>query len=305
MRFESIAAILAGTAVTSAIVLTVPSPALALSGEAVNDIAREITVLISGSDGSHGSGFIISKSDKTYYVLTAHHVVDVKVDYKLMTADKQVYAIDYSKIKPLPGVDLAVLEFNSTKEYKVAKLTNSDQVKEGRSVYVTGWPKPGTVGNLAGGTTRQFTNGIISGFLEQSLHGYRMTYNNITRKGMSGGPVLDAGGRVIGVHGMGETEDVQSVQTEGMSPEAARNLASLIKPGFNYAIPINTFLQLAPQAGLYLGLQVDNSPAPEAGAPYTAAQPDKRDQVDDLNATLSTVNRTLDTVNKVRNFFRF
>ncbi len=121
MRFyHELPAILAGTAIASAIVITVPSAAMALSGEQVNDIAREVTVLIKGERG-HGSGAIVSKSGETYYVLTAHHVVAAKDKYKIVTSDKQAYEL--KNVKQLPGVDLAVVEFTSDKEYQVAKLT--------------------------------------------------------------------------------------------------------------------------------------------------------------------------------------
>lgn len=307
MKFNhDVSAILAGSAIASAIVITLPSAAMALTGEQVNDIAREITVLIKGNRG-HGSGVIVSQSGSTYYVLTAHHVVSSQDDYKIVTADQQAYQVDYSKVKPLPGVDLAVVEFTSDQSYQVAKLANSDTVKEGKPVFVSGWPRLTAVGNAAGGQlVRQFTDGRVSGFLTQSLHGYKMIYTNTTLGGMSGGPVLDPGGRVVGIHGLGDTEDPRRLMREGISQEAASSIAGLIKPGFNYAIPINSFLQGAPQAGLYLGLQVDNSPAPELGAPYVAsAEPDPRDTIDNINSVLDTVGRTVDTINRVRNILRF
>lgn len=288
--YDELPAILAGTAIASAIVITLPSTAMALTGEQVNDIAREVTVLITGKQG-HGSGAIVSRSGNTYYVLTAEHVVSFQDEYKIITHDRKAYKL--SNIKPLPGVDLAVVEFTSDKDYQTAKLANSDTVTQGKPVFVSGWPRLTTVGNAAGGQLiRQFTDGRVSGFLPQPLHGYKMIYTNTTLAGMSGGPVLDAGGRLVGIHGLGDTEDPRRLQQEGLSEEAANSIAGLIKPGFNYAIPINTFLQGAPQAGLYLALQVDNSPAPELGAPYVAsAEPDPRDTIDDINRVLNTIDR--------------
>lgn len=294
--YNRLPAILAGTLITSAMVITQTQVAIGLTGTEVNDIAREVTVLCVGTQDQHGSGVIIAKDGNTYYVLTANHVVTLEDDYKLVTPDKQAYAIEREKIEPLPGVDLAVVQFTSDKEYQVAKLVNSDLTKEGQSVFISGWPVPGAVGQAAGGQTiRQFTDGRVSGFLETPVDGYQMIYTNVTRKGMSGGPVLDAGGRLVGIHGLADYEDPSRLQTEGLTPEAATTIAGLIKPGFNYGIPINTFLKTAPQAGLYLGLQVENSPAPELGQPYVAsAEPDPRDTIDDLNKTLDTVNRIID-----------
>ncbi|OCQ97929.1 hypothetical protein BCD67_02005 [Oscillatoriales cyanobacterium USR001] len=54
--------------------------------------------------------------------------------------------------------------------------------------------------------------------------GYALIYNNITQPGMSGGPVLNEEGQVIGIHGQGD-------QRNG------------IKSGLNLAIPIKRFLE--------------------------------------------------------------
>ncbi|MBD2384875.1 trypsin-like peptidase domain-containing protein [Cylindrospermum sp. FACHB-282] len=305
--YQNLPAILAGTAVVTAIIITQPSAAQALTGEEVNNIAREVTVLIKGDKG-HGSGVIVAKDSKTYYVLTALHVVNNKDNYKIVTHDKQAYQLDYGKVKRLSGgVDLAVVEFSSDKDYKPAKLANSETVSEGKPVFVSGWPRLTAVGQKAGGQlVRQFTGSRVSGFLPQALNGYKMIYTNTTLAGMSGGPVLDAGGRVIGIHGLGDKEDPNNLLVEGLTEDAATSIAGLIKPGFNYAIPINTFLSLAPQSGIYLGLQVENSSAGELGAPYVAsAQPDKRDTIDNINDVLNTARRGVDALNGVRNLLRF
>jgi serine protease Do len=295
-----LASILTGTAVVSALVLTMPSAARALPGTQVNDIASEVTVLIRGEKG-HGSGVIIQKNGNTYYVLTAEHVVRQKDDFKLVTADKQAYAIDYSKIKRLDGVDLAIVKFTSDKNYPVAKISTA-KTSEGQDVFVSGWPSNGAVGSAAGGElVRQFTSGSISGFLPKSLSGYSMIYTNVTRAGMSGCPVLDTAGRLVGVHGMGDKEDARQLMESGLSQEAAVGLAAKLKPGFNYAVPIGVFLQKAGMVGIDTDtLQVDKSPAPQAGDAYIAGtQPDPRDKIDNIQATLNSVRQVTETVNNV------
>lgn len=304
--YQNLPAVIAGTAITTAMVIIQPLAAQALTGEEVNNIAREVTVLIK-SDGGHGSGVIVARDSQTYYVLTAHHVVSTQDNYKIVTHDKQAHQLEYSKVKRLPGVDLAIVEFSSQKEYKPAKLANSQTIKEGKPVFVSGWPRLTNVGTNAGGQlVRQFTDGRVSGFLPQPLEGYQMIYTNTTLGGMSGGPVLDAGGRVVGIHGLGDTEDPKRLQREGLSQESAKSIAGMIKPGFNYAIPIDTFLTLAPKSGIYLGLKVENSPAGELGAPYVAsAKPDKRDTINNINNVLGSVDKAVDTINGVRKIFGF
>lgn len=285
----------------SAIVMVQPAIGFALTGEEVNDIAREFTVLIRG-DGSHGSGAIVAKDGNTYYVLTANHVVDGQDNYKIVTSDKQAHEIDYSKIQRLSGIDLAVVEFKSDKNYKVAKIANSNTVREGSSIFVSGWPKPG---RATGQLVRQFSYSRISGFLDTPVQGYKMVYTNVTLPGMSGGPVVDAAGRIVAIHGMGDSVlKPEELQQEGLSSEAATQLSQVVKSGFNYAIPINTFLGLAPQSGIYLALQVENSPAQELGTNVVAnsVQPDQRDTIDNINDVLNTINRIQDTMNIFRGF---
>jgi serine protease Do len=296
-----LASILAGTAVISAIVIVLPSTAHALPGTQVNDIAREVTVLIRGEQ-SHGSGVIIQKTGNTYYVLTAEHVVRRKDDFKIVTADKQAYSIDYSKVKRIDGVDLAIVKFTSEKNYPIAKIGTAKN-NEGQDVFVSGWPSNGAVGNAAGGElVRQFTSGSVSGFLPKSLNGYSMIYTNVTRAGMSGCPVLDTAGRVVGIHGMGDKEDARQLIESGLSQEAAMGLAAKIKPGFNYAMPISVFLDKAGSVGIDTDtLQIEKSPAPEAGAAYVASsQPDPRDKIDNIKATLQSVRDVRETVDETR-----
>jgi serine protease Do len=307
-----LAAILTGTAIVSAIVITLPSAARALSGSEVNDIAREVTVLIRGESGGHGSGVIIQKSGNTYHVLTAYHVVKPKDSFKIVTADKQAYSIDTSKSKRIAGVDLAIVQFTSDKNYQVAKISTT-KPNEGQDVFVSGWPKNGAVGKDAGGElVRQFTSGSISGFLPKSLNGYSMIYTNVTRSGMSGCPVLDTAGRLVGIHGMGDAEDVSQLRESGASQDAVA-LASKVKSGFNYAVPISVFLQKSDSVGISSsGLQIDKSKPPAAGAAYVAtSQPDPRDKISDIQATLKsvrdvreTVDETRKTIDGLRNIFR-
>jgi serine protease Do len=298
---DRLTAILTGTAIVSAIVITLPNAAQALPGSQINDIAREVTVLIRGEQG-HGSGVIVNKKGNTYYVLTAEHVIRQKDDFKLVTADKQAYTIDYSKIEKIKGVDLAIVPFTSDKNYQTVKISTA-KASEGQAVYLSGWPLNGAIGNAAGGElVRQFTSGNISAFLPQSLNGYSMIYTNVTRAGMSGCPVLDTAGRLVGIHGMGDKEDPRQLMESGLSQETAAGLAAKIKPGFNYAVPIGVFLEQSQSVGLDANaLTIDKAAAPEAGEPYvTSEKPDPRDKIDNIQVTLKTVQGVTKTLKDTR-----
>jgi serine protease Do len=295
-----LAAAIAGVTIAGSSAIVWVAPASALTGREVNDISREVTVLISGQNSGHGSGTIVHRSGNTYYVLTAAHVVRANDTFKLVTPDKQAHQVETAKIKRLGDVDLAIVKFTSTNTYQVAKLSSA-RTSEGQVTLISGWPKPDSVGNEAGGAiVRQFTQGNITGYLPTAFRGYSMTYSNLTRQGMSGGGVFDAGGRLIGVHGLGGTEDVRGIVAEGSASEAAvRAIASRIKPGFNYAIPISTFLQRTDNLGIDSDLlSVETTIAPELGAAYVAnnAQPDDRDRISDVGKVLQNINNTVETI---------
>jgi serine protease Do len=191
--------------------------------------AREITVLIEG-DGN-ASGVMIAKVDRIYYVLTSKHAVKQIATYTVITGDGKKYSVAYPQIKQLADLDLAILPFSSDQSYAIANLGNSDRVGQGDNVYVSSWP--GTEQAITK-RTHLVTDGRIVGLQKGDGDGYELMYGNSTAPGMSGGPVLDGNGRVVGIHG-----------------RAAGNQVSG-KVGINLGIPINLFLQRAPQAGLSL-----------------------------------------------------
>ncbi|MDB9516050.1 serine protease [Roseofilum reptotaenium CS-1145] len=330
MNRHYLSAALAGTAIISTIVMTQATPTFALTGVEINNIAYEVTVLIKAPEGEgHGSGVIIAKEGNTYYVLTANHVVSYETQYNLITSDKQGYAIDYSKIQRLNGVDLAIVPFTSDKDYRIAKLANTNTVQQGQSVFISGWPA--TTQSIQQ-VTRQFTSGIVSSLLEQPRSdGYGLVYDATTRSGMSGGPVFDSEGRVIAIHGLGDAikrEEFENVvgNTDNLEQSASRNAASpntgypdrpeldaiadLIGSGFNLGIPITIYLQAAPGSNIFLTVQVENTPVQQAVVDYTPpAQPDPRDTMNindvfsNINQGLNTINNGVNTIQRVCRFF--
>ncbi len=303
MKLENGLSVILGSAFfASAIVIAQPQAVMALSGEEVNNIAREVTVLINGINP--GSGVIIAKDGGSYYVLTANHVVKTEDEYQIITPDRQAYKVNYKKVKHFSGLDLALVEFSSNKDYKIATLANSDLATEGKTVYISGWPNPGQ--NITE-RIRQFTTGQISSRPQKPLaDGYSVVYTNVTRAGMSGGPVFDTAGRVIAIHGRGEGEVISSEEKQKLQESGAGNiLATASKVGFNLGIPINTFLSTAPQQKIYLGVKVENSPPPESGTNYVASsQVNPKDKMD-LKDVLSSINDTVNTIQKVRGLFPF
>ncbi|MCE2904155.1 MAG: tetratricopeptide repeat-containing serine protease family protein, partial [Anabaena sp. CoA2_C59] len=232
------------------IALVQPQVAFALSSGEVAKIAKQITVLIDSS--APGSGVIVKRSGNTYTVLTAAHVVTSKNKAEIVTPDGKRYQLNYSTVKPLPGVDLATFQFTSSNNYPVAKIGNSDQSSEGTIAYVAGFPKAKAASISS--SIYNFTDGKITANASRPLKdGYALVYSNITLPGMSGGPVFNEQGELIGVHGKGDVSEAE-IATSKINPEVA-----YIKSGFNLGIPINTFLRLSAKSGVDVGV----TPPPE------------------------------------------
>ncbi|WP_299409458.1 serine protease [Acaryochloris sp. IP29b_bin.148] len=201
-------------------------------------IAKQTTVLVEGQNP--GSGVIITKTNNTYYVLTAKHVVATPDEYEIVTHDGQRFDVSSQKIRRLPKHDLAMIAFTSNQSYPVARLGNSELAKQGMNIYVSGWPVPEQAITQP---THLVTKGEIVGLQAGDKEGYGLLYSNNTAPGMSGGPIFNPEGRLIGIHG-----------------RAAGNQVSG-KVGINLGIPIKVFTESASQAGIdlqQLGLNAKN-----------------------------------------------
>ncbi|MCC3582651.1 COP23 domain-containing protein [Microcoleus sp. PH2017_30_WIL_O_A] len=208
---DRLASILIGgvvlTSLSFANIVVQPQSAVGLAQEDVNTIAEQITVMIDGSDDaqiSKGSGVIIRHEGNVYYVITNRHVIEKEGNYQLQTVDGNRYVVNYRQIQKLPGLDLAVVQFSSDKNYRVAQLGDSDLLSRRQKIYVVGYATPGAIIPY-----RPFipAEGTILERLPASREGYALIYNlNIILPGMSGGPILDEQGRLIGITGLGEPD---------------------------------------------------------------------------------------------------
>jgi tetratricopeptide (TPR) repeat protein len=195
--------------ILTSITLNQPTTAKDLScSSKIDKISQKITVLIDINNKDNGSGILIKQEGNTYTVLTAfHNVKNPSLKYTIITPDQQRYPIQNQNIQPLgTGIDLAVVKFVSSKTYQVAKFGNSDLIKRGDNVYVAGFrlstpsiPAP-LYDCFDGQVSAHATQVTIDG-------GYNLVYTNPTLKGMSGGPVLNSEGELIGIHGRGDEYD--------------------------------------------------------------------------------------------------
>jgi Flp pilus assembly protein TadD/S1-C subfamily serine protease len=224
----------------------------------VDRIAAEITVRIEGKNGN-GSGVIVAQDGTTYYVLTATHMVSGEGNYQVVTPDGKRYPVDNDTMTKFSGIDLAVLPFTSEETYSVATLAHYNlKPDERRWVFLSGWP------GLTSGQPlrRELTPGWVFSQPRGSLNvkdsfslidGYELVYTNLSQAGMSGGPVLDTEGRVIGIHAA--AEEVPLSQGHNMYE---------ISLGYSLGVPVKTFVGLASAAGIQRNwLTVEIEPAPE------------------------------------------
>ncbi len=228
----------------------VPTMATAKSDGEIARTAESVTVQINSNTASPGgSGVIVAKEDNTYTVLTANHVVcdtiprpgpitcrqDITYTVRTHTGKEYPLGLIEHLQKNENDPDLAIVTFQSPQEYPVAQLGDSNRAKIASDVYVAGFPA--TFGKIGAQRDFTLTKGAVASRSNTTIKGYGLVYDARTKTGMSGGPVFDLEGRVIGIHGLG---DSNSLQTGDQSTPQ--------KSGFNAAIPIDTFKQLCPQS---------------------------------------------------------
>jgi tetratricopeptide (TPR) repeat protein/S1-C subfamily serine protease len=227
--------------------------ATAATAPEIAQTAKSIVVQITES-GSQGSGVILQRQGDVYTVLTAAHVVKNKNSaYTIATADGRKYqAIGDSIRRPGVDIDLAVVKFRSAANYPIAKLGNSNVLKEGMDLYVAGYPlATKTITN----SVFVFRTGTVSANSNQVFeNGYSLVYSNDTLPGMSGGAVLNQNGELVAIHGRGDRE-INSSGDAGA------------KTGFNLGIPIARFGSISANLGVNLTDKIINIPqniAPKA-----------------------------------------
>ncbi len=248
----------------TAIALFFAASVRAKTPQEIADIAVETTVQINDNQSQGGSGVIIARQGNKYTILTANHVVcnaipkpgpvvcRTDISYTIRTNQGKDYALrNVQRLqKSAEDADLAVVTFESAEEYSVATLGDSEAVTVGAPIYVFGYPAL----QERSGADRdfEFSPGFVTSRPKNRPQGYTLRYNAVTKGGMSGGPVFDSEGRVVGIHGQGDTE--------GLVETSAGTAA--IKTGFNAGIPIATFMAIAPQIGQDVAsVAVDTKPA--------------------------------------------
>ncbi|MDF5733721.1 MAG: serine protease, partial [Rhizonema sp. PD38] len=166
-----------------------------------------------------------------------------------------------TKAVQFQGNDLALLQFRSNEAvYAVATVGDSSSLKVGDKVFVGGFilkannpvqknltPNPYPQADRGVSGKFVFTEGEVSLVLNKALEGgYQIGYTNDIRKGMSGAPLLNHLGEVVGINGLHKDPvwDAPELYLDGSQPN--KPLQDLITRS-SLAVPIKTVMQLAPK----------------------------------------------------------
>ena len=224
----------------------------------INQTAAKITVKVLAAEAL-GSGIIWKRQGSNYLVITNQHVLRAgESPYHIQTPDGQIHHARVLSNSQLDNYDLAILRFRATHNiYQTAKLGDSSNLTVGESVFAAGFPteqenRPPNFAQLpdilAGFTLK---TGRISVVLDQALEeGYQIGYTNDVKRGMSGGPLLNSKGEVVGVNGKHAYPlwDAPDLYEDGSQP--CPPLQKLITRS-SLAIPVEKVLQLTSSSTLF------------------------------------------------------
>jgi tetratricopeptide (TPR) repeat protein len=225
--------------------------AVAKTAAEVESIAKAVTVEIKlQKDGGVGSGVIVDHQGDLYTLVTNNHVVcgnqrcselPAGESYSLGLVDGQQYRVTASNIKLLGNdLDLAIIQFRSSRKYSVAQVSASNSLKVNDVVYTAGFPfaQPGFSFN--GGEVIAAVNKRLTG----DDGGYSIIYNAYTLPGMSGGGVFDENVQLVAIHGYGDR------YKPGTEINDDSKLAAKI--GYNRGIPVRWLIQGLSELGISL-----------------------------------------------------
>ncbi|PTL58508.1 S1C family serine protease [Paraconexibacter algicola] len=195
-----------------------------------------------------GSGFVISKDG---YIVTNQHVIDGASTVRVEIGDRPAQTARV--VGQDASTDIALLKVDGTDDLPVLLLGDSAGVQVGDATVAIGNPF---------GLDRTLTTGVVSALARtiESPNGYSISdvlqTDAALNPGNSGGPLLDASGRVIGVN--------SQIESSGSSPA---------NTGLGFAVPSSTVKRVVAQLRAdgtaehaYLGVSTGDSTTGKPGA---------------------------------------
>jgi S1-C subfamily serine protease len=163
----------------------------------LNSRLQAITVKILAGRESIGSGTIWRSSNGINQVITNSHVLTAqKQPLFIQTADGQIHPTKVITPVNWQRLDLAALQFQAKQNYPTAKIDRTVNLQVGSAVLAAGFPKNGK-------STLTIEKGAITHILNKPLaEGYQVGYSSTVAKGMSGGPLINQQGSLVGINGI-------------------------------------------------------------------------------------------------------
>lgn len=226
-----------------------------LSNSFLQEIASSITVNIqsSSSKKSLGSGTIVEVVPRTqdgrtyfiYQVLTNKHVLQHAKQYVITTNDGVTHQVLQDNKINFQKQDLALLWFRSYTPYRTTQQGNFKTLSLGSKLLSAGF----ACDESSCEHTLTITMGELApvSFLKGKtfVKGYGVGYTNVTRSGMSGGPILEASsGKLIAINGRGQhptllfsNNSPYELSDGSVLPQAQQEIARF----FSWGIPIQVY----------------------------------------------------------------
>lgn len=207
--------------------LVVSSKSSAKSVDDIRKIARQITVKVL-TQGPSGSGILIQKKGPVYTVLTAAHVIKNSnrgEEAYAMTNDGENHLLDTQSMRTGSNLDLAIATFYSNKTYGVTDIGQFKALDILDEIYVGGYPFADQGISIS---TITLTRGEVAS-IGSFEDGYGFSYTAVTKAGMSGGPILNQAGQLVGIHGRAAGQRLKQFR---------------LKDGLNLGIPIDTAIEV-------------------------------------------------------------
>jgi tetratricopeptide (TPR) repeat protein/V8-like Glu-specific endopeptidase len=246
-------------------------PVAAKSALEIESIAKAVTVEVKlKQSGEVGSGVIINKQGDLYTLVTNRHVICGRSNcqnipdsemYSLGLSDGQNYSVNKPSIKLLGNdLDLAIIQFRSSRNYAVSKVAAPGSLKVDDDVYTAGFPFEQPSFTFGKGQTIA----VVNKHLQGDSGGYTIIYNAFTLPGMSGGGVFNSSGQLVAIHGYGD----QYRENTEIDDKSKVNS----KIGLNRGIPVRWLVQNLAEVGINLGTDrsVSGIRAARAQVPATA-----------------------------------
>lgn len=214
-----------------------------IPGVDVENLARQTTVRIQTGKSS-GSGAIVKQQGQIYTVLTSWHVVAFdRGDRAIITYDGFLHQPLGGTVRRLGDTDLAIAQFRSTNQYKIASMS-TELTAVGDPLLIAGFPASAGFPRGSEIKALAITRGFVSLLLPKSLpQAYSLGYTNEVEIGMSGGPVFNAKGLLVGINGRGKYRDpgFGVYAFEDGSEPTPELLDKMVES--SWGIPIDIYLQ--------------------------------------------------------------